>query len=103
MYISSTIAHTFAYFRLKYHFGTYKEVSSNTGIDILVLMDIESGGCHVPKSTLEKLCDYYYIRSWRKSILCTGRARLKNGDELRIRKNKFYLNNKRVRIKNIKV
>ena len=47
MYISSTIAHTFAYFRLKYRFGTYKEVSSNTGIDILVLMDIESGGCHV--------------------------------------------------------
>lgn len=77
MYISSTIAHTFSYFRLKYRFGTYKEVSSNTGIDILVLMDIESGGCHVPKSTLEKLCDYYYIRGWRKSILCTGRARLK--------------------------
>lgn len=97
MYICSSIANVFASIRIKYHFGDYRKVGSMADIDPLVIEDIENGGCNIPRSTLEKLCDFYYIGGWRKSLLCTGRAKLKNGDELRIHKNKVYLNNQRVR------
>lgn len=91
MYICSSIANVFASIRVKYHFGDYRKVGSMADIDPLVIEDIENGGCNIPRSTLEKLCDFYYIGGWRKSLLCTGRAKLKTVMNYGFIKIKFIL------------